>query len=353
MTKEKYNIVGVMSGTSLDGIDLVFVTFYKNNNWRFKIHSYHTFTYPEDWLSVLKELTNTSQKKLKYLDKDYTIFLAEIIQTFIVEKGITNIDFIASHGHTALHQPNKRVTYQIGNLPILSKILNHKIICDFRKQDVSLGGQGAPLVPIGDELLFAKYDFCLNLGGFANVSYKENNKRIAFDICPVNTMLNYYASKLGIDYDDKGSISKTGCISKPLLEKLNDLEFYKTLPPKSLGLEWVKEHIIPLIDDFKIEVKDILRTFVEHIAIQISKIIDNQNSRTLITGGGAYHLFLIDRIKALSSSEIIIPSREIVEYKEALIFAFLGVLRDRNEINCFSSVTGAKCNHSSGKIFLP
>ena len=351
MLKNDYKAIGVMSGTSLDGIDLVLVSFFKKEKWEFKIHSFDTKVYPENWVEILKELTTYDKEKLEEVDKLYSVFLAKTIQKFIEENDCEGIDFIASHGHTALHQPDEGITHQIGNSPILAEISQQKVICDFRTQDVFLGGQGAPLVPIGDELLFSEYDYCLNLGGFSNVSYRESNKRIAYDICPVNIVLNHYVSKLGFTYDNQGDISKTGKVSMLLLDKLNNLEFYKISHPKSLGFEWVQQHIIPVIDDIKIEIKDILRTYIEHIAIQISKVLNKQSSKTLITGGGAYHSFLIERIKALSNSEIIIPSKDIIEYKEALIFAFLGVLRDRNEVNCLSSVTGAKQDHSSGNIF--
>jgi anhydro-N-acetylmuramic acid kinase len=209
------------------------------------------------------------------------------------------------------------------------------------------------LVPIGDELLFSKYNYCINLGGFANISFKENGERIAFDICPVNIILNYYVAKLGLDYDDKGEIAKSGKINKQLLEELNKLPFYNLQPPKSLGFEWVKEIVLPIIESYNLEVRDILRTINEHAAIQISEYLYQDNLNTLITGGGAYNLFLIERIKRLSYSKIIIPNTDIIEYKEALIFGLLGVLKVRNEINCLKSVTGARKDHSSGRILEP
>jgi anhydro-N-acetylmuramic acid kinase len=215
-----------------------------------------------------------------------------------------------------------------------------------------LGGQGAPLVPIGDELLFSNYDFCLNLGGFSNVSYGKEGKRIAFDICPVNIVLNHYANKLGFEYDEFGILASKGKLNMALLETLNSLSYYSQSPPKSLGLEWVKETIFPLIDDFETDASIILRTFVEHIAVQISRVIFKNNS-VLITGGGAFNSFLMDRIDIISQTKVLLPKKEIVDYKEAVIFAFLGLLRIDNQVNCLSSVTGAQKDHSSGMIFLP
>ena len=354
MIKSKFNVIGVMSGTSLDGIDLVYATFNYNDVWHFEIIHSETIEYDKEWHRILKNLVSYSSEGLQQIDKDYTIYLSNVIKNFIQKNHLKNLDAICSHGHTALHQPNKKLTYQIGNLPNIASLLKNKVVCDFRVQDVEFGGQGAPLVPIGDRLLFSEYHYCINLGGFANVSYEFKNQRIAFDICPINIVLNYYVKQLGFDFDDEGKIASTGKVNNTLLEQLNALDFYKETPPKSLGLEWVNSHIFPLIDSFNLEVKDILRTFVEHVAIQIANTIGSDNQKSvLITGGGAYNNFFIERLKQHSKNKIVIPSKTIVEFKEALIFAFLGVLKLRGEINCLQSVTGANKDHSSGKIYLP
>ncbi len=354
MEDKIYRVIGVMSGTSLDGIDLVLVEFTHNLNWSFKIFHSVTIPYERKWEDLLKHLVSFNSKELQEIDQDYTTYLAEIISNFIKKFSIKNLDAICSHGHTALHQPEKGITYQIGNKPVLAKLLNQKIVCDFRVQDVELGGQGAPLVPIGDELLFKEYDFCLNLGGFANVSRALNNKRIAYDICPANIVLNHYVKKLGFNYDDNGKIASKGIINRELLNTLNALPFYKKGYPKSLGLEWVDKTIFPLIDSFQIKIKDILKTFVEHIAIQLASEINKKNNASvLITGGGVYNTYLIERLKDKTDHNIIIPDTNLIEFKEAVIFGFLGVLKLRNENNCLKSVTGALKNHSSGEIYLP
>jgi len=352
MINDEYKVIGVMSGTSLDGIDLVYVTFQKGSIWRFKILHAETFEYDFVWRKKLQRLIKYSKEELEKVDIDYTLYLANIINGFIKKYNIDDVDAICSHGHTALHQPQKKLTYQIGNRPALATLTNHRVVCDFRVQDVALGGQGAPLVPIGDELLFSEYGFCLNLGGFANVSTNNGGLRIAYDICPVNIVLNHFVKYLGYDYDNKGNIAATGMVNEPLLNKLNGLEFYKKPYPKSLGLEWVNKVVFPLIDSYKMKPRDILRTFIEHIAIQISKEI-NKRSKTsvFITGGGVYNEFLIKRIESYSKNTIVIPSNEIIEFKEALIFGFLGILRLRNEVNSLKSVTGATKDHSSGHIF--
>lgn len=352
MIKNSYNVIGVMSGTSLDGIDLTYVSFEKGDTWGFNIIVAETYNYDTIWREKLNNLVMYSVSELDKIDQDYTEYLAEVINSFIKKHKISEIDAICSHGHTALHQPKEKLTYQIGNKPLLAKLVDTTVICDFRVQDVELGGQGAPLVPIGDKLLFSEYDFCLNLGGFANISTVLNNERIAYDICPVNIVLNHYAKLLGKEYDEDGILASVGHVNDFLLDALNQLDFYKKAYPKSLGLEWVKSQIFPLINTFKIEEKDILRTFVEHIAIQISKEINKKkNASVLISGGGAYNGFLIKRLKSFTGNKIVIPSKNIIEFKEALIFALLGVLRLRNEDNILKSVTGAIKNHSSGKIY--
>ena len=353
MFKENYNVIGVMSGTSLDGVDLAYIKFNNSGRWTFEIFQSETVSYSEEWLDKLKNAIHFNPSELEELNVSYTKLLASIISEFISKNHLAEIDAVCSHGHTILHQPQNGFTLQIGNLPIIRDLVNQTIVCDFRVQDVQLGGQGAPLVPIGDELLFSEYDYCLNLGGFSNVSFNEDGNRIAFDISPVNTVLNFYASQLGFPYDDAGNLAKSGNVNQDLLKQLNDLEFYALPYPKSLGMEFVNAEILPLMHSFSIDVKDKLRTFVEHIAVQISKICSKPNAKLFVTGGGAYNRFLIERLRNyLPTTKVIIPDDKTIQFKEALIFGFLGVLRLRDEINVLSSVTGASKNHSSGVVFM-
>lgn len=353
MLTRNFNVIALMSGTSLDGIDLLYVNFSFKDQWSFKIHYSKTYRYSSKWRQVLSGLTSKTLKELKGIDIEYSFYLSKVISKFIDSNAIKDIDFIASHGHTALHQPSQRFTYQIGNLQELADALKQKVICNFRVQDVELGGQGAPLVPIGDQLLFNDYGYCLNLGGFANISFEEKNERVAYDICPVNIVMNHYVKPLNLEYDDKGKLASCGTVDHKLLNNLNSLPYYNKIAPKSLGLEWVQKEVLPLIDSYKLQVKDVLNTFIEHIAIQISKVLINEKTSVLITGGGVYNDFLIERIKSYTNTDIIIPSKEIIEFKEALIFGLLGVLKSRNEVNCLSSVTGASRDHSSGKTLIP
>lgn len=341
-----------MSGTSLDGIDIAYVKITNATAYEFEILSAKTIPYHKEWKASLKEGFHLSGEKLVKLDADYGIYLGNTIQNFIEENSISKVDFIASHGHTIFHNPKKNYTLQIGNGPYIAAITGIKTICDFRVQDVALGGQGAPLVPVGDELLFSDYNYCLNLGGFSNISFNENKQRIAYDICPANIVLNHYVANLNLEFDDKGAIASTGNIDKNLLEELNSLPFYHEEKPKSLGYEFVVETIFPIIDSYKLNTKDVLRTFVEHIAIQISKKIDSNPEKTiLVAGGGAFNTFLVEKIQSRTKTRLIIPEETLINYKEALVFALLGFLKDEGKNNCLKSVTGASKDHCSGVVF--
>ena len=255
MFKNSYNVIGVMSGTSLDGVDLSHILFTnKDGKWLFEMLESETIPYSEYWLNLLKNAVTFSEDKLVELNKNFTDLLSDIIVTFIEKHTLKNLDAICSHGHTILHQPQNGYTLQIGNLPKMAKIINQTVVCDFRIQDVQLGGQGAPLVPIGDQILFSDYEYCLNLGGFSNISFQENSTRIAFDISPVNTVLNFYANTLGLDYDDKGLLARSGKINSELLAELNALEYYKKPFPKSLGFEFVKETVLPILEKYSMSV---------------------------------------------------------------------------------------------------
>lgn len=353
MKKKKYVVIGVMSGTSLDGIDLAWLDFeIENNQWSFQVHAAETIPYSKYRKKELRDAIGYSKEKLERLDFKYTDALADALTKFIQKYGIQTLDAVCSHGHTIFHQPEKGWTCQIGNLPRLAQLIERKVVCDFRIQDVQLGGQGAPLVPIGDRLLFSEYDYCLNLGGFANVSFEKNGDRIAFDICPVNIVLNVFAEKLGKEYDEFGNFARTGTVDSGLLNKLNSLHFYTEHPPKSLGLEWVRSEFFPLLEHSALSIEDILATCTEHMAIQLGKQF-SEKSKVLVTGGGAYNQFLMERLALYSQVELVLPDIRIIDYKEAVVFGLLGVLRLRDEINCLASVTGADRNHSSGKIYFP
>ena len=352
MKKNTYHIIGLMSGTSLDGLDICYARYSYTTKWSFEIINATTVSYNQAWVNILKNLIYKSRSEIDIVDIEYTKLLSNLILDFIDLHQITSLDAISNHGHTVIHKPNEGLTFQIGNLKLLSELTNHTCVCDFRQQDVLFGGQGAPLVPVGDDLLFPEFKFCINLGGFCNISFTKSNDLLAFDICPLNIGLNYYSKKLGFDFDESGSLSSSGEIIQPLLKRLNSLYYYNLTGPKSLGLEWVLKNIFIDTSKYDYNPQDILRTLVEHSAIQISDILNKYgNGTVLLSGGGVKNSFFIDRLYFHSSSEFIIPETLIVDFKEALIFGFLGVLKLRNEINCVMSVTGASRNHSSGKVY--
>ena len=346
-----FHALGLMSGTSLDGLDICHAAFEKDDfgKWNFEILNAETFPYSEELEKKLRNATKISAEELFELHSEFGFYLGEKVLEFIEKFQLTNIDLIASHGHTVFHQPEKKFTVQIGDGRAIKILTGIPVVYDFRSQDVLMGGNGAPLVPIGDELLFSEYDACLNIGGFSNISFKENQRRVAFDICPVNIVLNKFAQKLGKNFDENGDFARSGKVNTELLEKLNKLSFYQKNPPKSLGIEWVSEHIFPLFENGKSV--DILATFTEHAAVQIAMVFEKFGlKKVLFSGGGTYNQFLIERISNHSNAEIIIPGAEIINFKEALIFAFMGVLRFKNEINTLASATGSSHDHSSGLI---
>ncbi len=346
------NILGIMSGTSLDGLDLAVCSFEeKSGFWSFKILYSETVRYERDWIKKLSAAPYLSGKDLLLLDREYGQFIANQALSAIGSCGIKT-ELIASHGHTIFHQPEGSFTYQLGNLQAIASETGIRTVGDFRQMDILLGGQGAPLVPVGDEHLFGSYDYCLNLGGFANISFKQDGKRMARDISPVNIILNQFANELDLPFDRDGKAGKSGTVSNALLEQLNAVSYYEKTGPGSLSREWVESDFLPCIHSIRLPVTDILRTLYEHISIQISRQI-KPHSKVLLTGGGAYNKFLVDLLSHHSQSEIHLPSPELIEFKEALVFAFLGLLRTMEKNNCYASVTGADRDSCCGVIFLP
>lgn len=349
----KYHVIGLMSGTSLDGLDMAYCTFeLTNGQWQYRCSAANTIPYPNVLLEKLKIATSMSGEALMLLDVELGQWYGECVLDFIKEHSL-NADFIASHGHTIFHQPKRKFTLQIGSGAQLKAITGLPVVNNFRAMDVALGGQGAPLVPIGDRLLFSEYSMCLNLGGITNISFIEDSKSVAFDIAPCNMVLNHLANKAGYNYDDDGKLAQQGEVNKELLKALNQWKYYEKSHPKSLGYEDVRDHIFPVIDKEEYPIEDALATFCEHLAQQIASSTTGHKGKLLATGGGAFNSYLIDRIRHYLPDvvDLIIPENNLISYKEAIVFGFLGVLRMRNEVNCLSSVTGAISDSSSGVIY--
>jgi anhydro-N-acetylmuramic acid kinase len=346
-----YRAIGLMSGTSLDGLDIAYCTFTRDDRWNFELHEASTVSYNHEWRGKLRSAHTLSGLELAQLHADLGALHGEWVRDFVAAKAL-KIDFIASHGHTVFHQPQQGMTHQIGSAAHIAAATGVDVIADFRTTDVANGGQGAPLVPIGDLWLFGQYPMCLNLGGIANVSVKESLHIEAFDIGLCNIALNYYAEKLGAPYDRDGDFSKEGHVSEPLLEQLNNLAFYKQQGPKSLGREFWLSEFLPLVEQSKVNNHDALRTITEHIAVQIAHALNSrEQGEMLVTGGGAHNRFLMARIAEHSSHNIVVPVKTIVDFKEALIFAFLGALRIAGESNALASVTGARRDSVGGAIY--
>lgn len=343
--------IGLMSGTSLDGLDIAYCRFDYTDKWNFELLASHTYPYPTEWKEKLSRLEQKSAWEYAQANVELGHYFGQKVNEFKQQYRVEKLDFISSHGHTIFHRPDIGITTQIGDIDSIAAETGHLAVGNFRTFDVALGGQGAPLVPIGDQLLFADYDGCLNLGGFSNISFHKNGKRLAFDISPCNMILNLLANQMGMDYDRDGLVAKNGTMIEELFEKLNSLEYYSRKAPKSLGKEWLVEEFLPIIPN-NISTADLLRTTSEHIGFQIAEVINHENlSSVMITGGGALNTFLIECIShRCPHTKVVIPSKDVINYKEAIIFAFLGVLRISGGNNCLSSVTGAKADNCGGNV---
>lgn len=358
MEAKLYPVLGLMSGTSLDGLDILYAEFWQDasGRWRYRMGASETRAYPADLRAALASAMGMSGLELSLLDADYGHFVGRCIRDFVAKYSL-HPEFAAVHGHTVFHQPERALSLQIGDGAAMAVESGLPVINKFRNTDVALGGQGAPLVPIGDALLFPEYDFCLNLGGISNISFDAGaSGRVAFDISPCNLALNRLAARQGLAYDKDGALARKGKLVLSLLQALDSLVFYRLEPPKSLGFEWFSSEFWPVVESCPgSSVPDLLHTVTEHIASQIARVCHSQPGKRsmLLTGGGALNLYLKERISALAGVEVVSASRQLIEYKEALIFAFMGVLRMRGERNCLRSVTGARKNACGGCVFLP
>lgn len=341
-----------MSGTSLDGLDIAICDINKDDYSNSRIICAKTIPYNNNIKKRLSDCYTNDSDTLFATSAWFGKFIGTEVLKFITENNLKPL-FIASHGHTIFHNPQMGYTTQIGCGATIAAETGITTISDFRSLDIALGGQGAPLVPIGDKLIFGNYDYCLNLGGIANVSFQHNKERIAFDISPANIPLNHYSALLGLEFDENGDIGRSGSCNNELLSELNNLDYYFKPSPKSLGVEWVNGYFMPVIEKYNISVEDKISTIYEHISSVISKELLGEDKNVLVTGGGAHNSYLIEKLKEHSNVRIVIPDKIIVDFKEAFIFALLGFLRINNLTNTLSSVTGAKRNSSGGAIYYP
>ncbi|MBK6274583.1 MAG: anhydro-N-acetylmuramic acid kinase [Saprospirales bacterium] len=362
-TQHYFHAIGLMSGSSLDGLDICYVRF-QNYNLRFEYEIIYAdcIEYTNEFRERLRNAPNLSAFEFARLHTELGTYFGKLTADFIQKNKIEKLDFICSHGQTIFHQPNLGFTSQIGCGAQIAAQTNTKVVCDLRTSDVANCGQGAPIVPVAEQYLFADYKVFLNLGGIANISLRsesenESESVIAYDVCAANTLLNYFAKQKGLDYDKNGDLARNGTIIPDLLNELNEINFCKQAAPKSLGTEHIFTDWIPLFDKYKITIEDKLTTAVEHIALQVSNQINStfniQHSTLLVTGGGALNTFLIERIQHYTSLKVVVPDSLTIQYKEALAMAFIGLLRILEIPNCLASVTGAKKDVVGGAVYLP
>lgn len=344
--------IGLMSGSSLDGIDLVLTRLVNDGgHYRYTLIASETLPYSEEWKERLSNAFHCQPEALKSLDLAYGDYLGQCVHHFVKRHGIQP-DFVASHGHTVFHKPEQRYTLQIGDGQSIANRCGILTINDFRSEDVQKGGQGAPLVPIGDQLLFSDYEFCLNIGGIANISYEEQGKRIAYDICIANQALNWLAQREGLSYDLDGLLAQDGHVNNELLKTLNSQNYFHQAPPKSLGREFFETYQRTLLESDN--TTNLLATFTEHIAYQIAQAVNGKpTGKILVTGGGAHNNYLMERIQHHTMHQVVIPDTQTIDYKEALTFALLGMLKLEGRTNVLCSVTGAPTDSCSGRVWRP
>ena len=360
-----YKVVGLMSGSSLDGIDIAFVNLQETaGRWQYELVAAECYSYPEIWKKKLQEATSLSSLDYQFLHSQYGHYLGQTVTEFIKKYELQHqVALISSHGHTTFHEPGKMMTHQLGNGAAIAAETGLAVVSDLRALDVAFGGQGAPIIPVGEKLLFDEYELFLNLGGIANISARLEEEYIAFDVCPANRVLNMLASLAGLDFDNHGNLASQGKLNQKLLTELNELRYYKLEYPKSLSNDFGTAIVYPIITKYELNTQDALATYVEHIAMQIysainsvqAKKVHKSKGQLFVTGGGAFNGFLIERLQRWLSGiniEIIIPSAPIVKFKEALVMALLGLLRWREENTVLSSVTGAKRDSIGGALWL-
>lgn len=355
---ELLNITGQMSGTSLDGIDFANCTFHELNSSKlsYTLHAAETYEYPEVWKEKLQSAPTLSGLELTKLSIEYGKLIGEFALDFHTKNQLKP-HYLSIHGYTVFHQPNQQIGLQIGHGAYCAQAAKLPVICDFRSSDIAASGQGAPLVPIGDSMLFSEFDACLNLGGFSNISFFSGGPQRGFDICPCNLPLNHLSLELAnLPYDKNGELGKAGTINQTLLHELNQLAYY-SLPNsgKSLGTEWLNQYFFPLLQGYTnaIPTPNILRTVYEHIAHQIASVINkHQPEKVLVTGGGAHNEFLMEEIlQKITSTQLVIPEADLINFKEAIVFALLGWLRVHQKNNILKSYTNAVENSTAGAVY--
>jgi len=359
-----YKVIGLMSGSSLDGLDIAYVHFHETaGKWTYEILKADCVPYSKLWTDKLSNAVNLPASGYQLLHSEYGAYTGAAVNKFIEDNGLEHqVHLIASHGHTTFHMPGQKMTAQLGEGAAIAATTGLPVVSDLRAMDIAFGGQGAPIVPIGEKLLLYDYDMFLNLGGIANLSFNQAGQYIAFDVCPANRVLNMLVATTGKAYDDEGKMAATGSVNSNLLNQLNELSYYQQPSPKSLANDFGTATVYPILQQYQLSTADGLRTYVEHIAIQIKNAVQSviagepvDNAKLLVTGGGAFNSFMVQQINLLlqeTGITAVVPDKQLVNYKEALVMALIGVLRWREEYNVLASVTGAARNSINGALWL-
>lgn len=354
-----YKAIGIMSGSSLDGLDIAFVEFQETGGkWTFEIIQADCAEYCKEWEEKLRNAVTLSALDYQLLHADYGHYIGQQVNAFIAKHGLEHkVNLVASHGHTSFHLPQLQMTAQLGDGAAIAAETRLNVVSDLRSLDVALGGQGAPIVPVGEKLLFGSYDYFLNIGGIANVSINENGRYIAYDVCAANRVLNMLAAETGLAFDEGGKLAATGQVNAQLLGQLNSLQYYRQPYPKSLANSFGTDLVFPIVKATGVSLQDQLRTYVEHIALQIKNTLPAaaETKKILVTGGGALNTFLMERLQNLLvplNINVIVPDEKTVLYKEAVIMSLIGILRWREEENVLASVTGAKRGSVGGALWI-
>jgi len=360
-----YNVIGLMSGSSLDGLDIVYTQLEEvRGKWAFEILKAECLPYSTEWQHDLKQATAMSVPDFLRLHTAYGRYTGTCVQDFIERNELVHkVHFVVSHGHTVFHEPASRTTCQIGDGAAIAAVTGLPVICDLRALDVALDGQGAPIVPMGDRLLFGDYDLLLNLGGIANMTTRHaDGHYTACDITVANQALNYLAEKAGKTFDENGALAASGQLQDEALQQLATHTYYTAQGPKSLSNEAAMELVAGFIDDESYTVADRLHTICSLIVAQTDHTIKQTlgeaatvGKKMLVTGGGALNIFLAGQLQkqlATLGIEVIVPDTNTVLYKEALVMALLGVLRWREEANVLADVTGARKDSVGGAFWI-
>ena len=359
-----YRTIGLMSGSSLDGLDIVFAELNENSgNWEYEIKAADCLEYPEEWKTRLQEAVSLNALDYLLLHTEYGNYLGKEVNRFIEKNDLHyQVSLIASHGHTTFHVPSKKMTAQLGDGSAIAAETKLPVVSELRALDIAFGGQGAPIIPVGEKLLWKDHSMFLNIGGIANISFNLPDTYIAYDVCPANRVMNMIAQRVNKDFDAGGEMAALGNVHEGLLEKINASDYYRQPYPKSLANSFGTAEMYPLVRSFGLTHNDELRTYTEHVVTQVKRaVVDglsmqakDTDKKLFVTGGGAFNHFLIQRLSEVlkpEGVEVVVPGEEIVKYKEALVMALIGVLRWRQEYNVYATVTGAERNSIGGALW--